>query len=380
LALSHGKLALAGLGQFSDLTAQLAVDTDGIEVQNISGGSAGGTFQIRGKARRGELHGFTLQAHIDTERLGVFASDQLLGRLTSSEDLTGSLGRGGADLTLAVHRALFALPDLVPRSAGATSIDPDIVLGGERPAAPANLQGHAVRLRLVAPEGLELTATDLDIKARADLTLSVQGPAEIQGGVFATEGVINAYGRRFKLEHANLTFGQDASFGPANDPYLDARASQSLGRYRLFVDVSGHVGSLTIASSSEPPLDKEQVGELLVTGSADGLAGGPNGAPQGGSLAAASALGGLVSERLRDWLGPYMPLDVVTVDPSRLEAGKHLTPQLYVGAVENLGVTDPRVNGAEVHANYRLTDHWALDSRYGTAQAGSLDLQWTRSW
>jgi hypothetical protein len=51
-----------------------------------------------------------------------------------------------------------------------------------------------------------------------------------------------------------------------------------------------------------------------------------------------------------------------------------------VGAIENLGVTDPRVNGAEIHANYKLTDQWALDSKYGTAQAGDLDLQWTLSW
>jgi autotransporter translocation and assembly factor TamB len=379
LALSGGKLALAGFGQFTDLEAEFGVEASGVRLKKVAGKSAGGTFLIQGTALHGAAPGLAVQAHIGTERLGVYASDQLVGLLSSSEDLTGSIGREGTDLALAVHRALFSLPTLVPKSIGPTSLDPDIVVGRRPPAAAVNAKAYPFRLSVVAPDGLEVKATDLDIKARADLVLAIEGALEMKGGVFATSGVVNAYGRRFKLDRANVTFGQGRAFGPANNPYIDAQATQTIGHYRLFIDVSGHPAHLVVVSSSEPPLDKEKVGQLLVTGSADGIGSGTI-ATQGGSLAAASAVGGLVSEKLRNWLGPYMPLDVLTVDPNHLEAGKHITPNLYVGVIENLGVTDPRINGAEVHANYKLTDHWALDSNYGTAQAGSLDLQWTRSW
>jgi autotransporter translocation and assembly factor TamB len=380
LSLSGGKLALAGFGQFNEVAAQISLDASGADIQKIAGKSGGGTFLVQGKVRRGET-GFALQAHIGTDRLGVYAADRLIGFLSSSEDLSGTLARAGTDLTLAVHSALFRLPDLVPKTTGATTLDPDIVVGRRPPVAVSNSKAYAIRVKVVAPDGLEVKATDLEIKARATLALVVQGDVEMQGGVIATGGVVNAYGRRFEVDHANVTFGQGDDFGPANNPTIDARAAEAIGHYRLFIDVTGPLANLQIVSSSEPPLDKEKVGELLVTGSSEGIQGrGTATTSQGGSLGAASALGGIVTERLRNWLGAYMPLDVLTVDPSHLEAGKHLTPRLYVGAIENLGVTDPRVNGAEIHANYKLTDQWALDSRYGTAQAGDLDLQWTRSW
>jgi autotransporter translocation and assembly factor TamB len=381
VALSDGKLALAGLGQFSAIEAQVGLDSAGANIRRIFGKSAAGTFLMTGTLRAVEGQGFAVQTHVDTDRFGIYASDQLIGWLSSKEDLTGTIDRTGTALTLSIARAELKLPQLVPKSAGPTSVDSDIVFGNEPPPASRNAKAYPIRVHLVAADGLQVLATDLNLKARADLKLSIQGDAEMNGGLYVTTGEVNAYGRRFEIEHANVVFGHGEDLGPANNPDIDARARETIGIYRLFIDVTGHPAHLRVVSSTEPPLNKEEVGELLITGSTSGLQSqGGTGSSQGGGLAAASAFGGFLSEKLRESLGPYMPLDVLTVEPNHLEAGKHLTRELYVGAVENLGATDPRVNGAEIHANYKLSLHWALDSRYGTARAGNFDLQWTKSW
>jgi hypothetical protein len=381
LSLSQGELALAGLGQLSAIAAQLDIRPDGADIRRISATSASGTFLVTGTLRRPDARGVAIQAHIDTDRFGVYASDRLIGLLSSSEDLSGLVDVARTDLTLTVRRAELRLPQLVPKSLGPTSIDSDIVLGTERPTPTRRAGAYPLDIHVIAQDSLRLQATDVSLKARADLLISIQGDAEMRGSVISTGGEVNAYGRRFEIEHARLTFGHGQELGAANDPDIDARAAEAIGIYHLFIDVTGHPRNLRIVSSSEPPLDKERVGLLLVTGSADSLDGHPSpGSTQSGGLAAASAFGGLLSEKLRESLGPYMPLDVLTVEPSRLEAGKRITPELYLGAVQNLGAIDPRVNGAEIHANYKLTLHWSLDSRYGTARAGNLDLQWTRNW
>lgn len=80
-----------------------------------------------------------------------------------------------------------------------------------------------------------------------------------------------------------------------------------------------------------------------------------------------------------------LPLDVLsieggnTAESARVEAGKYLTSDLYVGYVGRLGA-DPALlqNANAVHLEYDLGSHWSFQGEYGDAKTGSADLLWTR--
>ena len=99
-------------------------------------------------------------------------------------------------------------------------------------------------------------------------------------------------------------------------------------------------------------------------------------------------------------MGPALPIDIVQIQrlsqaqlqqmyqtqmpsqtPSelvtRVEIGKRLTSRIRIGYVHLFG-TNQDENANEAHISYRLTANWSLQSEYGDAGAGGLDLLWSR--
>jgi len=381
VSVSQATAAFPGLGKWKGVAIEAALGPTGIEVRSLSASSASGVLRANGTLRPDSARGWALESHLETSRFGVFAADRLVGFLTGRADLTGEVARGGAALELAVRELELTLPPASSGATGPTALDPDIVFLSAQGARPPSARPYVVRIHMVADNNLRVLAPDADVRARADATLALGAGPAMRGTLSSSTGTVNAYGRRLTIERASLTFGRGPDFGPINRPELEARLAETVGPYRLFLDITGRPGHLRMLSSTEPPLPPEQVAQLLITGSPDALDVHARTASEvSGSRIGASALGAVLSQTLKESLGRYMPLDVLTVQPNHLEAGKRVTSRLYVGAVQSLGVTDPRVNGSEVHANYTLSDHWSLDSRYGTARAGSLDLQWSKSW
>jgi len=68
-----------------------------------------------------------------------------------------------------------------------------------------------------------------------------------------------------------------------------------------------------------------------------------------------------------------LPSDNVT----RLEVGKRITNRIQVGYVHIFGANQDE-NANEALIKYRLTAHWSLQSQYGDAGVGGLDLMWSR--
>jgi translocation and assembly module TamB len=68
-----------------------------------------------------------------------------------------------------------------------------------------------------------------------------------------------------------------------------------------------------------------------------------------------------------------------TAGSARVEAGKYVTRDLYVGYVGRLGA-DPTLlqNRNAVHFEYDLGSHWSFQGEYGDAKTGSADIAWTK--
>ena len=221
-----------------------------------------------------------------------------------------------------------------------------------------------------------MTGPDVELTAKANLAVRITSAVDLTGLIAVDEGEVNALGRTFKIYRTNVAFGDEhGDFASPNDARLDVQAGQEIDGYRITMVILGRLDHPVPQLSSDPPLPQAQISQMLASGSSEG---GSDAQSQAGGNSLAS---NLLVEGMKTWLKINPPVDVLTVDPNRLEAGKRITPQLYVGVTDNYAaVNDPRVNGTEVHARYDLGHHFALDGRYGTSQAGSFDLQWRHNW
>ena len=118
---------------------------------------------------------------------------------------------------------------------------------------------------------------------------------------------------------------------------------------------------------------------LLLTGSV-----GFDGADKAAASAAASALSGYAANALKEAVAPGAPIDVIKVDVGeggdlsrgRLEVGTYLTDSIYVSYARRFNA-QPLENANEAILEYRFKPRWTLETRYGDANAGGLDLTWT---
>jgi autotransporter translocation and assembly factor TamB len=306
--------------------------------------------------------------------------------LSSQSDVSGKVifPGPGADVTVSVRRASVEIPTLTQRDLAPTTLDSDIhILSWRNPGAKDSPSDESppepkqpIYLRLSAPGPIDVRGPDVQLTANANLAIRVASSVDLTGLVAVQSGEINALGRTFQIYRANVAFGDEhGDFAPPSSARLNVQAGQEIDGYRITMVVLGKLDHPVPQLSSDPPLPQAEISQMLASGSSGG--GFNNQTQTGGSSIASN----LLVEGMKTWLKINPPVDVLTVDPNRLEAGKRITSQLYVGVTDNYAAAnDPRVNGTEVHARYDLGHHFALDGRYGTSQAGSFDLQWRHNW
>ncbi len=386
LSLAHGKLALAGLGELQHIALLLHIDPNSLVVDRLEATSGGGPLTAHLSAVRNGHDELTVNGHLDTQRFGIYVDDQLRALLTSASDLSGKVTfpGPGADVTVSVRQASVEIPTLTQRDLAPTALDPEIHLldwrGSEREASASEEltpePQRPIYLRIAAPGPIDISGQDVQLTAHANLAARIASDVDLTGLVAVERGEVNALGRTFKIYRANVWFGEEhGDFAPPSSARLDVQAGQEIDGYRVTMVVLGRLDHPVPQLSSDPPLPQSQISQMLASGSSEG---GVNPQGQAGGSSFAS---NLLVEGMKTWLKINPPVDVLTVDPNRLEAGKRITRHLYVGVTDNYAaVNDPRVNGTEVHARYDLGHHFALDGRYGTSQAGSFDLQWRHNW
>jgi autotransporter translocation and assembly factor TamB len=386
LSLTEGRLALAGFGEFQHILVSLHVDPSSVVIDRLVANSGGGSLTANLSAVRSGKKDLQVSGHLETKRFGVYVDDQLRAFLSSQSDVSGKMSfpGPGADVTVAVRSASVQIPTLTQRDLAPTTLDPDIHILSWRTGDARDSTSDAspskprppIYLRISAPGPIEVTGPDIQLTAKANLAVRIASDVDLTGLVAVERGEVNALGRTFKIYRANVEFGDGhGDFAPPSSARLDVQAGQEIDGYRITMVVLGRLNHPVPQLSSDPPLPQARISRMLASGSSEG---GSDAQSQTGGNSLAS---NLLVEGMKTWLKIKPPVDVLTVDPSRLEAGKRITPELYVGVTDNYAaVNDPRVNGTEVHARYDLGHNLALDGRYGTSQAGSFDLQWRHNW
>jgi autotransporter translocation and assembly factor TamB len=151
----------------------------------------------------------------------------------------------------------------------------------------------------------------------------------------------------------------------------------------VYAEASGTASKLKVTLRSEPPLTKDQILSLLLTGSADGSLGGTSG---GGSNAATAvgAVGGVATQGLNKALHNISDLDVSTrIDTSTGTARPELVVQLSAKVSAQLTRALGQTPGQPPDMTFLTLDflihrNWSLSTLAGDRGASGIDLVWRK--
>jgi len=231
----------------------------------------------------------------------------------------------------------------------------------------------------------------IDVWAQGDVRArSTETGLELTGRVVVVEGSVTVYGKSFTLEDESQVIFQG---GDDIDPALDIRARYSLvgvdlsnvglatdGSSHILLTVTGTAMSPKIAFSSEPELSQTNILSVLTVGTA--VAGASATDDSNETERVGNMLLGIVTSQTSRMIQDRLPIDVFSLETgstdfsdARITVGKRILPNLILSYGANFGADDDE-NVNEVRLRYEITRSIHLDSAFGDAGAGNLDLVW----
>jgi translocation and assembly module TamB len=205
----------------------------------------------------------------------------------------------------------------------------------------------------------------------------------LTGQVHTSGGWLELLGRRYNIEKARVGFGGEAEL----DPEIDVRLTRELSQTRLIIEVHGTAKKPALTLTCDPPIyDQSEVIAAILSGdpatqrvddrSLDSKVTG--------------AISGLLVGKIKDQIAPGLPIDVIKVDTgtegatglgdTRVEVGKYITDTVYVSYVHQFGSTfvgTQRFNSNEADLEWRFKKRYELETGFGDAAVGKVNLFWT---
>lgn len=285
--------------------------------------------------------------------------------------------------TIALEGATVELPSLGGRQLHDFAPPEDVLIFPEKKTGPKARGEFALALRLEMDEPVRVRAPDLSLDVELGLALRrpVGGEVLATGAAEAQGGQVSLFGRSFTVEPSRVQWTES----PLDNPALDLTARFQTVGATAWVDVGGTVAAPVVNLRSDPPMSEGEIALLIAAGGAPtpgGLTpteGEPVDETETGLGAAASLLGSVAADRVLQALGPGVPIDVLTVEAAAgrtlLQAGTRIGPRLYLGYARNL-FPEPWENANEVRLSYQLSRTLAVESSFGDAGNGGVDLVW----
>jgi translocation and assembly module TamB len=177
------------------------------------------------------------------------------------------------------------------------------------------------------------------------------------------------HARRFVVQGGWVDFGGRQ----VPDPQLYGTATLQMGPNLVTVTVTGTASHPRLSLSSEPPMSQADILSTIIFGRP---AAALNRKQSNRLSAQALALLGQEGARqIATVLSPALAPDVVTVHDelgggASLEAGKYLSPNLYLRYRHGL----EQDSGQSVGLEYRFSDHFSLESQYGSTRDSGVDF------
>ncbi|HET7541452.1 MAG TPA: translocation/assembly module TamB domain-containing protein [Polyangiaceae bacterium] len=399
--LSDGVAQLAAVGQrFDQIHARLSLEPGKAKLEELSARATAGRLTVNGEARFDGLNLTGADAHVritEKDQVTLSLSGTELGETYGKIDVKLRPGqtKGSQQLSVDIPELHVRMPDdgsqalqdLEPAKGvrvGTRQRDGGFVTLPLQPLKETDPSKNEDPMVVDLHLGDQIWIQQGDttkIQLGGRLRLVLGDPLTIEGQIEVKSGKLDVSGKLFSIESGNVTFSGD----PAN-PTIVATAvwdAPDADRHRVYADASGTASKLKVTLRSEPPLTKDQILSLLLTGSADGSLGGTSG---GGNSAATAVgvVGGTATQGLNKALSSIKAVDVSTrIDTSTGSARPELVIQLSskvsVKATRALGQTPGQAPDMTfITLDFLIVRNWSLSTMAGDRGASAVDLVWRK--
>ena len=199
---------------------------------------------------------------------------------------------------------------------------------------------------------------------------------EVTGKLTAKEGRLDLLGNRFKIQSGSVTLPKDED---TVDPFINVVATTSTTVAEVKATFRGRLTRPELIFSSEPAMSQSQILTLLLTGSPDATE-----ADEDRVLAQAAALlATFQNPQLSAFLSSRLGIDHVglsfgdDVNQPILSVGKRVTKNIYVETAYKHNAPRDK-NQIEVRVEYQIAPRWTVETFFGDASIGGVDLFWRK--
>lgn len=391
LRFTDGQLALAADPRvFSGVRLDLSIDRGALALKELRAkvgeGSlvANGSAQLVGlKPQRADFKAYARKFPIPTGSFGAW--------LDADITLHGEQTADGMTGTVTLDKGTASLPKLAGgKKLQATGPLPDVKfvdLRARHAEAERKEAEHApatAQILVHIPGPFHVRSKELSADLKGELDIMISGPvARLTGQVESLGGWMELLGRRYNLDKVRIGFGGE----PEPDPELDIRLTRELSETTIVIEVHGTAGKPQLVLASDPPIyDQSEVIAAILSGDPANQRVDDRSLDQKVTGAVSSLLVG----KIKDQIAPNLPIDVIKVNTgtegatgladTRIEVGKYITDTVYVSYVHQFGSTlvgTQRVNSNEADVDWRFKKHYDLETAFGDAAVGRVNLYWT---
>ena len=379
LRLTNGSLQdyVSGL-TLTEGVATLRAVGDSVRIADMSARAGPGRIDISGS-----VGAFAPGLPVDLTLIARNARPLASDRLTATLDADITLrGQAGSDLNLAgkieVRTAEIRIPERLPRSIPVLNIRnvPNQAAPLAHPVASAASESPSISY--FSPANIHL---DLTLDAPREIYLRGRGiDAELGGHVHFTGVVANPMPQgRFQIRRGQFSLvGQTLNFtrgtigfdgGTLTDPSLDFLISRTSGGFTANLAIGGFASDPKITLSSVPDLPQDEVLSRLLLGRGAASLGPLELAQMAAGLASLTGVAPGIGDPLNS-VRTRLGLDRLSIGNSSgnstLEAGRYLSPGVYIGARKSLSS-----EGAQTVVQVDIGHGLKLEGTVGTGTASA---------
>ncbi|MCY1061260.1 translocation/assembly module TamB domain-containing protein [Nannocystis sp. SCPEA4] len=268
---------------------------------------------------------------------------------------------------------------------GATDPVPPVVIAEEKTMPPTkeevdlqNVDTNHLDLEVRLKSPVHIKGPSMDMNWSGALALHRKGQeAEVTGGFRSDRGRFELLGNRFTIDQGRVFLPED---GSTVDPYLDLTADTTTPQAEVTVAIRGRLSRPELKLRSRPSLTEGQIFALLLTGTADTQ----ETDPKKTQASAAGLLVNFSNPTLSRFADQKLGIDRIKfgfaddVTQPVLSVGKHLTKKIYAETTYHHNAP-ARTNRIQGSFEYRFRPSWSVETFFGDAAVGGLDLFWRRS-
>jgi translocation and assembly module TamB len=392
LKFDDGKLGLAADARlYESIYVDLAFDGTGVvTLKNAQARVQDGSIKATGQAKVAGLRPETVELRAEAHHFPI-PTGTFGAWLDATVSVHGEQTPDGLAGTIVVEKGTANLPKLAGgKKLQSTGPLEDVRFVDARArreeARRKEAEKEPATTELVAkiPGPFHVRSKELSTDLAGNLEIAIVGPVtRITGQVHTQGGWLELLGRRYNIEKARVGFGGEAD----PNPELDVRLTRELSQTTLVIEVHGTAKKPQLVLTSDPPIyDQSEVIAAILSGDPATQRVDDRSLDQ----KVTGAVSGLLVGKIKDQIAPNLPIDVIKVDTgtegatglgdTRVEVGKYITDSVYVSYVHQFGSTfvgTQRFNANEAELEWRFKKHYELETAFGDAAVGRVNLYWT---